>query len=377
MVRAQATINLSQFRSNILAIRKSLDPKTRLMIVIKADAYGLSATKLAPIAQSAGVDFLAVATTTEAIELRDQGISIPILLLSEPSTDSEWMQIVQHAITPTLYTFHAAEAAAKVCAELNQTISYHLKIDTGMARLGISHRSNYSDFIHRLNELGRLLLVGLYTHFSHSDERDAIKISRQLSDFNQVCHCIQSEISHPLICHAANSYGAYFFPSSHLDMVRIGLLSYDHVVSIKSKLNLIKAVRKGDEVGYGGQFVAGEDTHLGIVNAGYADGIPSLLSNGGRVLIDGRFFPVVGRVCMDLTFVDLGACPNLIGSGDEVVFFGYQGDQYLSLISECQRIGINAREAMCHLGTRIERDYVFNDDGVVASSFGTLQSVFM
>ncbi len=334
MVRSSLLIDLNQFSQNLRRIRSLIPKQTKLMLVAKANAYGLGA---APLACHADVDYFGVIWPTEGIELRQAGITRPILLLSEP-VGCDLRSLLPYHFTYTVYTKEFADSLAA----LQTPISVHIKIDTGMGRLGHPAQNAHA-FINYVRSLN-LHVEGIYTHYSRSDEPDAQETKTQLNQFLNLTEGLGIALRH-----SANSQAMIHFPETHLDMVRVGLAAYENIMTFRSSVEHVKEFPAGSPIGYGASHVTQQATAIATVNAGYADGIPPSFGNRSQVLINGKKYPIVGKICMDMFMVDIGL-DSKTQAGDDVVIVSKENPIDDSL-------GINPRQFTCNIGARVSRIY--------------------
>ncbi len=363
-----AEINLGHLKYNIQEILKKVAP-SQVMAVVKANAYGHGAVPVARAALSTGATYLGVALVEEGIELRKNGIEAPVLVFGGAFPE-QFDDFLKFDLDITLYTLSLIEQLNNRCLALNKKARLHVKIDTGMGRVGI-HWQEAVDLIRKIKTFSHIHLVGIYTHFATSDEQDKTYALQQLTRFNQVVQQLRAErIQIPLI-HAANSGAILDLPEAYFNMVRPGMLMYGWypspetsqsvqikpVMSLKTQVLYVKDIASGDSVSYGRRFIAKKATRIVTLPVGYADGYNRLLTNQGQVLIQGKKFPVVGRVCMDLIHADIGD-DRKIQAGDEVVLFGQQGNASFSVSDICQLIDTIPYEVCCWISQRVPRVYI-------------------
>jgi alanine racemase len=366
----RAVIHLDRFRQNIAFVR-SLTGKRRILAPVKADAYGHGALTMARAALAAGVDYLGVARVSEAAELRQNGIDAPVMLFSLPAFD-EIEAAVGHDVT-----FFAADAALvdaveRSAARLHKRACVHIKIDTGMGRIGC--RPEYAPRLARhIGATKFVTLGGVCTHLAVSDSGGAADIEytkRQIETFARTIDAIKSAGLDPGIAHAAASGGVLNYPESYFDMVRPGILLYGYppvmdaakrtpvspVMELVTKITFIKRVKKGETVSYGRTWTASRDTTVATLAAGYADGLPRAASGALRFTIDGRHYPQIGRICMDQCMIDLGAhAPARIG--DDVTAFGPPETAYSTAGAVADAAGTISYEILCGISKRVPRVY--------------------
>jgi len=372
LYQTHAQIHLGNIRYNIEGIRRAVGNHRKILIAVKANAYGHGAVEVSCMAQNIGVDWLGVATVPEGIQLREAEIHLPILKFS-PAFPEEMESAIKHEITLTVCERENVHALQRVCHGLGLTRHVHLKIDSGMGRIGVppTQAADLAKFISA--DCPNLTLEGVFTHLPVSDSMDNAYTQEQIERFKGTVSAIECAIGTkiPLI-HCANSGGVLDYPQSWMDMVRPGIMIYgfypgepsSHSVDLKPGLSLstrvsfLKKVEKGTSIGYGRTWFAPQDTWIATIPAGYADGFNRLFSNSGRVLIKGRAYPVVGRVCMDQSMVNLGAETN-VKIGDEVVLIGRSGDEEISAYEWADKLNTITYEVTCQINQRVPRIYDF------------------
>ena len=329
MKRTFAEINLKKYCANLDEIKKIINKETKFLAIIKANAYGLGAVPLAYSCVKSGVDYLGVAWLTEAIELRLNGIEKPILVLSE-FFGNYYLETVGLGITQTVYTKEFATELNKAAIKLNTKVKVHVKIDSGMNRIGCKPEEAL-ELIKYLLTLNYIELEGLFTHFAQADNTSSDYTKKQLVKFCSVIDKLKEEnISVPII-HATNSAATLNYPEAHFNMVRLGLATFKDILTLKTFVGFVKTVETESEISYDGTFKTKKKTNIATIMIGYADGLPRSLSNKGRVLIRGNYYPIVGNITMDMTMIDLGENPDQIRRGDEVVVLGKQGKNEINV----------------------------------------------
>jgi alanine racemase len=335
--RCWVEVDLDALRHNVAAIRQRIG-KSKLMAVVKADAYGHGLAQVAGALMQCGVDTFAVANLTEALVIRQVGgPGWPILLFGS-ALPFEIEKMVEQNITPTISTLDEARAFSAI----GKPVSVHIEIDTGMGRVGFWH-TEAGKAIEQIAALPHLSIAALYTHFPSADENLA-ETRRELDLFLQV--------PGPGLRHAANSAAVLTLPESHLDIVRPGLALYgiapglQPVLSFKARVAFVKTVEAGRTISYGQTFVAPRPMKVATIAAGYADGFARHLSNGAQVLIGGRRCPVIGRVTMDQIMVDVTRLDR-VACGDEVVFIGQQDGGQITATEVATWAGTIPWEVLC------------------------------
>jgi alanine racemase len=364
---ARAEVDLDAIRHNVGVLRGVAAP-AELCAVVKADGYGHGAAPVARAALEAGATWLAVALVEEGVALRAAGIEAPVLVLSEPPTDA-FGDVVAHRLVPTLYTTKCVEAAAGAAAE--GSLPVHVKVDTGMHRVGAS-LDDAVVVARAVADAPSLELQGFWTHLAVADEPDDPYTSGQLGRFEDARTRLTAAGLVPELVHAANSAGAIAHPPARYDLVRCGIALYGEApspdvgtgvglrpaLSLKAGVSFVKPLAAGERVSYGLRWRAERDTVLATVPLGYADGVSRRLSGvGGQVLIGGRRCPIAGTVTMDQLTVDCGPDAT-VASGDEVVLIGRQGDQEITAAEWAARLDTISYEVLCGIGPRVPRVYL-------------------
>ena len=370
----RAEIDLTAFRHNLQNLRKYLDPQTRIMAVVKADAYGHGAVPCARIAvESGAANYLGAGVIEEGIELRENGLNAPILILGSIFPD-EAEDLVRHNLATILCTQPLAQALSKEAEKQDKTVSVHIKVDTGMNRLGISPE-NLPALLDQVRNLKNLKIEAVSTHFSSADDEDLSVTQAQLEKFQTALTILQKEGVHTPIVHCANTSALFKFPESHFNMVRPGLILYgvlpspslqpvidqgenpfQPVMQWKSQIILLKPIAKNQPVSYSGSFTTQRDSLIATLPIGYADGLHRMLSNKMDVLIRGRRAPQVGNICMDMILIDVTDIPD-VQAGDEVVIFGRQGDEMISVEELAVKGKTIPYEILCSVSKRVPRIY--------------------
>ena len=356
-------INLTAVRNNLMVFKSALDSQTKILVMVKAQSYGSGAEKLARFLELQGVHYLGVAYADEGIELRHHGIKLPILVMN--AQEESFEDCIKHQLEPAIYSLHQLDLFVKEVI-LQNKLNYpvHLKIETGMKRLGFE-LNELPEVVSLLRSQPEVHVQSIYSHLAESDNRRDKRYSQvQLSRFEQACSYLQKQLNYPFSKHILNSEGVANYPHVAYDMVRLGIGLFGisgnplikkqliPVISWYSAVSQIKSVRRGESAGYGRSFIAEKDTHIAIVPVGYADGFRRELSNGkGRVFIKGKACTVVGKVCMDMTLVDIGELE--VNEGDSVEILGPNQ----SLESLAEQMGTIPYEVMTGISRRVHRIY--------------------
>jgi alanine racemase len=370
----RAEIDLEAVAHNVAALCERAAP-AELLAVVKADGYGHGAVEVAQAALGAGASRLGVALVEEGQQLRDAGIEAPILVLSEPSPPG-MADLVRNGLTATLYSEVGIDAAvtAVQSAARREPLAVHLKVDTGMRRVG-ADPDDAVELAERIASRGELVLESVWTHCAVADEPDNPFTATQLERYEQCLAQLEDAGLRPRLCHAANSAGTIAVPAARYDLVRCGISIYGippapalagmvdlrPAMRLVSEVSFTKAVGAGEGVSYGHRFVTDRPTVLATVPIGYADGVRrSLGLEGGEVLIGGARRPIVGVVTMDQLLVDCGP-PDGGGApvevGDEVVLIVEQGDERITAEEIAQLLGTIGYEIVCDVGPRVPRVY--------------------
>lgn len=372
--RAWAEIDLDNIAHNVREIRRITNKKAEIMGVVKADAYGHGVFGVVRTLLNNGVTRLAVSMLDEAIQLRQKGIDVPILILSytDPCRAEE---IVLNEVTQTVFSMDLAEALSAAAVRLKKKVRIHIKIDTGMSRVGFMPGYNAVKNVVYISNLPGIVIEGLFTHFASADEADRNYTYMQFERFMSICSELSRIGVHIPIKHVANSAALIQFPEMHLDMVRPGIILYgmypsDYVdksrinlkpaMTLKANIILVKNVEKGTSISYGRTFTTKRDSKIATIPIGYADGYSRRLSNKGKVLVNGQVAPIVGRICMDQCMIDVTDLTGDVKVGDEVVLFGKQGNASLPIEEVASGMGTINYEVSCIIGKRIPRVYIQN-----------------
>jgi alanine racemase len=379
-----AHVDLRALESNLVAVRDYLSAEATLnraagrgpavapdiIAVVKANAYGHGARRVAAVLERVGAAMLAVADIEEGVDLRQSGIRAPILVFGALSV-SDVDGVFDFNLTPTISSPSAGAAMQAAAARRQTTLHYHLKIDTGMNRLGFRH-DNLRRTLPPLLASANLALDAVHTHFGTADEPGHKLFETQRLRFESACQVLDELGAGPWLRHAANSAALLRDSRVWYDFVRPGLLLYGlvpppmgstlpltPVMSLTSRVVAVKGVRVGEPIGYGGRFTADRPVTLAVIPAGYADGLDRRLEGHGSVLVRGRRAPIVGAVSMDMLTADVSDVDG-VGPGDEVVFLGSQGTEPQQTIDAREMaswIGTIPYEILCRLGARVERRY--------------------
>ena len=339
-----------------------------LMAVVKANGYGHGIVPAARAALRGGADWLAVALVEEGIVLREAGLTAPVLVLTETTADAVG-RLLSHRLTPAAYSPGYLTALGAAGRDRGEPVAVHLKLDTGMRRVGVP-QSGWEDALRQVRDDAGLRLEALWSHFAVADEPHHEFIGHQAAEFQRGMRLAERLGVRPDIAHLCNSAGTLHLHDHHYDMVRPGLAVYGlepapglaagvglrPALSWFSRLSYAKPLAAGEAVSYGLRWRAERDTFVGTVPAGYADGVSRALSNRGRVLVDGRAVPIRGTVCMDQFLVELASAD--VGAGAEVCLIGRQGEAAVTADDWAELLGTINYEVVCAIGARVPRVYV-------------------
>jgi len=380
-----AEIDLNAIANNVRELRRRTRSQAKLMAVVKANGYGHGAAEVARTALSNGAEWLGVARLPEALELREAGFDAPILVFGyTPPADAG--RLIDYDLRQSVYSLDAARAYSAVAEAHGRKIRVHLKVDTGMGRLGMvpailsgedSSHAMGEGFIREATAAARLPGLepeGIFTHFAASDSADRSYAKRQLALFIEVVSALRANGLEFDLRHAANSAAVIGIPESHLDLVRPGIALYGlrpsetvdltgmflkPAMALKARIIHLKPVPAGTCISYGMTYRTPSPTVIATIPAGYADGYRRQFSSRGLMLIHGRRVPVIGRVCMDLSMLDVGAVPEACVE-DEVVIFGRQGAESISADDLAHELGTINYEIVCNVTARVPRVYLSN-----------------
>ena len=346
MKRAFAEINLQKLAENLQTYRAKLDRQTEILGVVKADAYGHGALAVAQKLASCGVNYFGVAWLSEAQELRQSGIAAPILIFSQPA-EQYIPRIIELKVTQTVYESAFVE---RLAAAAPDKVKVHVKVDTGMNRIGL-RPEDLPDFLRKIKDLKNIVVEGLFTHLACLDAAG----QKQLKKFAECLAAAKTIVPEIKYIHALSSQALLAFPRAQHNMVRLGIGLYRGALAFKSRVMAVKTIQAGESVSYGAAFTAERPTRIATISAGYADGLSRLLSNRGRVLINGRAYKICGNICMDMC---MAVVDDSVSAGDEVVLIGRQGGAEITAQELADLTGTIDYEIMCGISKRVQRNYL-------------------
>ncbi len=370
--RVRAEVNLPAIQHNLREVRRKINSDTKLLVVVKADAYGHGAAEVVKAIEDEKLaDYYGVAIIEEAIRLREAGVDSPILILGYTHPD-QYGLLVSYDITQTVFQYEMAEALSREAERQGKTAKIHIKVDTGMTRIGFKDTQESIQEVKRIIALDHIAVEGIYSHFACADETDKTSAKEQLRRYLNFIDMLQKEQIVIPMKHIANSAGIIELPEAYFNMVRCGIVTYgiypsDEVnkrevslipaMEIKSHIIFVKEVEAGVGVSYGSTYITGKKTKIATVPVGYADGYSRNLSNCGKVIIHGQYAPIIGRICMDQFMVDVTEIDD-VKQGDKVTLLGKDGDLFISAEELALWSHSFAYELVCTVGVRIPRVYL-------------------
>ena len=386
--RVKAVISLDAVEQNFREMRKNIAEDTKMIAVVKADAYGHGAVPIAHLIED--YDYIwgfAAATAEEAVHLRQAGITKPILILGIVF-DEYFPELVQYDIRPAVCEYDEAKKLSDEAVLQNKTVHINIALDTGMTRIGYADIPESVEEIKKIAELPNLEIEGMFTHFARADEYDRSPAMVQLERYQDFSKRVEEAGVDIPLHHCSNSAGIIRVPEANLSIVRAGITIYGiypsseverdivklaPVMELKSHITYVKDVPAGAAISYGGTYVADKKRRVATIPVGYADGYPRQLSNKGWVLIHGKKAPILGRVCMDQFMADVTEIDN-VKKGDEVTLLGRDGDEFISIEEMGDLCGRFSYEFACDISPRVPRVYI--KDGKEAEVWYQGQKVF-
>ena len=368
--RVCAQIDLAAVQKNIEAIRASIRKDSKLMVVLKADGYGHGAVPIAKRIDDIA-DAYGVAIVEEAVELREVGIQKPILILGYTASHL-YDKLIQYDITQTIFQYETAYELNEVAKKAGKTVRIHIKLDTGMSRIGFSATEQSIEEIVKISKLSNLSMEGIFTHFAKADEIDKGATTLQYQRFMEMLEQLEQRGVRFAIRHASNTAAIIDLPEYNLDMVRCGIGTYGMYPSVdvqknrvvltpamelKTHVSYVKELPKGVGISYNGTYVTERPMRVATIPVGYGDGYPRLLSSKGRVLIHGKSAPILGRICMDQFMVDVSDIPQ-VKQNDDVTLMGRDGYECIPAEEIAGYAGTLNYEIVCEVGKRIPRVYI-------------------
>jgi alanine racemase len=376
--RVYAKVNLDAICLNVSRVIDKVGKAVSVMAIVKTDAYGHGAVPVAKALCEAGVDSFGVATVEEALQLRRNGISSPILILGYVFPE-DYEKVIKNDIMHAVFRYENAVELSKKAVQMGKTAKIHIAVDTGMGRIGFQPNDESIEEIKKISLLENIEINGIFTHFACADEKDKVSCNAQKQLYLGFLEKIAANGIKIPVRHMDNSAGIIDYNSDFLDMVRVGIMTYglypseevnkagfrlDPALEIISRVTFVKKVPAGFKVSYGSTYTTDKDTEIATVSIGYGDGYPRSLSNKGRVLINGKFAKIIGRVCMDQMMVDVTGMG--VKQGDRVVVVGKDGENFISVEEVADTSGSFNYEFCCCINMRVPRVYI--KDGKVSKT---------
>lgn len=374
--RVRADIDLDAVLYNMESMHKKLKPGTKIAAVVKADAYGHGAVEISRVLEN--IPYLwgyAVATSNEAMQLVEAGRKKPIIILGL-SFPEQFEEIVENDLRPAVCTYETAQALSDIAAEKNKVCRIHIKVDTGMSRIGFQVTLESADTVARISKLPNIMIEGIFTHFARADESSKAPAYEQFKQFEKMIAMVEEKGVQIPLKHCSNSAGIVEIPECNMDMVRAGItlyglwpseevdktkISLKPVMSLRSRVAYVKELLPGRQISYGGTFTVKKKMTVATVPVGYGDGYARGLSNKGWVLIKGQKAPICGRVCMDQCMVDVTDIPG-VKIGDTVTLLGKDADEEITMEQLGELSGRFNYEFACLITPRVPRIYHENND---------------
>lgn len=365
-----AEINLDNLAHNMRETRRIVNKDTKITAVIKADGYGHGAISIGQTLLDNGANRFAVATLSEAIQLRSSFLDIEIMVLGYTPNDLV-KDIISNNIIQTVYTIEQARLFSKVALELNQKMTIHIKIDSGMNRLGMQDNQKTIDSILEMSKLEGLIVEGIFTHFAMADEVDKEYTNKQVKIYKKIVDALEKEGLNIPLKHVSNSAAIIDMPELNMDMVRAGIMLYGlypseyvnhenvnlkEVMCLKAKISQVKEIPKGTGISYGLSYKCDKDSLVATLPIGYADGLTRMLSGKASVVVNGVIVPIIGNICMDQCIIDVTGLD--VNIGDEVVLFGGNDSNGISIDSVSNLLNTINYEIVCMINKRVPRVYI-------------------
>ncbi len=383
--RVYAKVNLDAICRNVSRVIDKVGKAVSVMAIVKTDAYGHGAVPVAKALCEAGVDSFGVATVEEALQLRRNGISSPILILGYVFPE-DYEKVIENDIMHAVFRYENAVELSKKAVQMGKTAKIHIAVDTGMGRIGFQPNDESIEEIKKISQLENIEINGIFTHFACADEKDKTSCNTQKQLYLGFLEKIAANGIKIPVRHMDNSAGIIDYNSDFLDMVRVGIMTYglypseevnkagfrlDPALEIISRVTFVKKVPAGFKVSYGSTYTTDKDTEIATVSIGYGDGYPRSLSNKGRVLINGKFAKIIGRVCMDQMMVDVTGMG--VKQGDRVVVVGKDGENFISVEEVADASGSFNYEFCCCINMRVPRVYI--KDGKVSETIDYIDAL--
>ncbi|EIV99685.1 alanine racemase [Thermoanaerobacter siderophilus] len=372
----RAEIYLDNIVHNLSEVKRWVGKKVKIMGVVKANAYGHGACQVAKVLIENGVSYLAVATIEEALELRECGINIPILVIGyTPLTQAK--ELIVHNITQTVFDINYVKDLERIALNVGKKAKVHVKVDTGMGRIGYTDLKVAEKEIEKMMEMEGVEVEGIFSHFATSDEKNKTYAEKQFDVFKKLLERLKEKRINIPLKHIANSGAIIDLKYTYLDMVRPGIVLYGsypseeverpldlkQTMGFKTKIVHIKEVPEGTSISYGRTFITKRKSKIATLPVGYADGFNRLLSNNHHVLVKGKYAPVIGRICMDQTMIDVTDIEG-VELGDDVVIFGNQEGEKITADEIAKKLNTIPYEVYCGISRRVPRIYIYKGEVV-------------
>jgi alanine racemase len=368
-------VNLSALRHNLCTVRHYVGKRTKIMGIVKSDGYGHGLVQVARELENLQIESLGVGHISEAIKLRAGGITIPIVVLLGISTSEEAKKLVDYSLSPVVFDLDSARLLSEQGKKSGRSISMYVKIDTGMGRLGIDFRETGA-FLEQLLGVKGITIQGLFSHLSSADQEDTRFTSNQIKCFKEAISVGRRAGFELTMNSLANSAGIIRYKEAHFDLVRPGIMLYgglpcpefadppalEHLMGFCSSVLQVRQVRDGTPISYGRTFYTDGAKKIAIISAGYGNGLSRAMSNTGQVLIHGEKARIIGRICMNLTIVDITSIRD-VDKGDKVVFLGEDKGAGISADDMARWANTISYEILCSLGSTNTREYVYEKEG--------------
>jgi len=371
-----AEIDLDKLAHNMREVRR-LSKSENIIAVVKADAYGHGAVDVAPVLLENGANMLAVAVQSEAVELRRSGIECPIIILgfTPPNLIDN---LLKYNIEQTVYSYKFAKELSKMALNENKMAKIHIALDTGMGRIGYLPNDESIEEVYNISKLPNIEIVGMFCHFSTADEKDKTYTYEQVRRYDDFYEKLKAKKVYIRMRHIANSAAIIDLPETHYEAVRPGIIIYGYypsdevnkekiellpVMTLKTNVVHIKTLSPGEYVSYGRKYKTERETIIATLPIGYADGYTRLLFEKGKVILKGKFAPVIGKICMDQCMIDVTSIHG-VKIGDEVILIGEDGENKFTADIIGELIGTISYEVVCMIGKRVPRVYIKNDEVV-------------
>lgn len=372
--RLLAEINLDSIAKNVRAIKERLDEKTKLLAVVKADAYGHGAEEVSKVCLFNGADELAVATCDEGVQIRNCSIKVPILILGN-TVLGQIETVINYELTQTVFSFERAKIMSEIARKIGKTAYVQIKIDTGMSRIGFLPNDDEILEIKKIFELPNIKVTGVFTHFATADEKDKSFTLEQFRKFEYVTKKLNEMGYTGFDRHCANSGTILDLKEFQMDMVRAGIIIYGMypseevrkevklypAMSLKTQISYVKELEKGVSIGYGRTYFTKRKTKVATIPIGYADGYFRAFSNKAKVIVNGEFAKVIGNVCMDQTMIDVTDIKD-VKEGDCVIVMGKDNEKQVLAEDLAKIAGTINYEIVCNVGKRVPRVYIKNGE---------------